>query len=157
MKFDKYIRQQPVVDFDPPHDRHRRWIFLAELPGHRKYFEDAFVHKVVLADYSADYPDQTDCGVLFLDTTRPIVVGTKGGRVPLVKPCGTPASTTAGWTEIYYLREMHGMRVILPIDPEMLERTKADEAVDLLDWYDHRDLGETDLPNPEAEHDCCCC
>jgi hypothetical protein len=145
MKFDRFIRREPVVQFDPPTHEHKRWIFLAELPGHRKYFEDAYVRKVALADYSGDYPDQTDCGVLYLDKTKPITIQSYAARVPLVKPDGERVCTTANWTEVYYLREMHGMQVILPIDPEMLEDTKAYEAVtNLCEWYNVRDLSEDD-------------
>lgn len=54
-----------------------RWQFLFSVTGCHKWFRDSN-GKIAVADYSGHYPNQTDDGVLYLDTEKRIVISRDG-------------------------------------------------------------------------------
>jgi hypothetical protein len=162
MKYSDLIRSKPVL---PLNGNSNEFQFLCEIPGHRKFFKHIPSGRITIADYSGDYPDQTDCGPLYINQLKPIfaVVFKTGGltlQVPIVNDEGESVWTSSTWTEAYYLREEHGMDLVMPLDPRLLKETLDVEAVDLTEWYDTRklsDAGELDFSEPDAQCQECGC
>lgn len=98
-----------------------RWQLALEVPGGHRYFRDMNAHgRVAVADNSGDYPHQTDDGVLWLDTTRPIIIGhgaTFSASIPLLRddvvgPCGMGTCWTGEDVDgAISVAEMFGLRL----------------------------------------------
>lgn len=62
------------------------WLLSLKVSRGHRYFTDAETKRVAVADDSGRTPDQTDDGVLWLDTSRPIKLGLEGADIPLLRP-----------------------------------------------------------------------
>lgn len=78
--------------------------------GH-KFFRDRATGRVAIADWSGDYPHQTDDGVLWLDLqSRPMTVdfAKNIAFIPLLDSKGQQTSTIAGLDEAAWVIETFG-------------------------------------------------
>lgn len=89
------------------------WITLRmprEDDGH-KYFRDRATGRVAIADWSGDYPQQTDDGVLWLDLqNRPVSLDVLNNTasIPLVDDNGRRSRTVADLHEAAWIIENFG-------------------------------------------------
>lgn len=95
------------------------WRLLKAIPGNHKWFLDENTGRLAVADYSGHLPDQTDDGVMWLDTERPIQLGqcptTRAINLatPVIceGPFGDRSHIGSGVAETMYLIQNHGMRL----------------------------------------------
>jgi hypothetical protein len=87
------------------------WTHQNPLPdGHVLFFTDSIDHPdlIAIADGSGDTPEQTDDGVLWLDFSRPLMLGRKPnsmdyGNIPLLTPDSEQTTTITDVATVFLL------------------------------------------------------
>jgi hypothetical protein len=106
------------------------------MQGH-KFFADP-TGRIALADWSGDTPDQTDDGVIWLDTKRPIRINLEDGRlhafIPLLDRHGEQTYTVSDIRTADFAQKMGKMTVKvsstdLLVLVNMVEDSRALEGV----------------------------
>lgn len=85
-----------------------------EMQGHK--FFAAPDGRIAIADWSGDYPHQTDDGVLWLDPSRPMTVRFKAGEsvlvfIPLIDANGEQTATLSDIRTAAFAKRVGKMRV----------------------------------------------
>jgi hypothetical protein len=89
-----------------------KWVKLVDLPRSHRYFLDALSERIAVADRSGTTPDRTDDGVLWLDTSRPIVLGKDWlATIPLLHLNGSQVATGDNIDNAMTVARKFGMRV----------------------------------------------
>jgi hypothetical protein len=97
-----------------------RFKFLFKVPGQHAYWQDTVAGMIAVSDESGTTPDTTDDGILWVDTTKPIIASGTGFYIPLLIPRTSRAykrnqqtisSTCCSPTEARYLVERLSMKV----------------------------------------------
>jgi hypothetical protein len=97
-----------------------RFKFLFKVPGQHAYWQDTVAGMIAVSDESGTTPDTTDDGILWVDTTKPIVASGTGFYIPLLIPRTSRAykrnqqtisATCCSPTEARYLVENLKMKV----------------------------------------------
>lgn len=90
-----------------------RWRLLRKCRKNHKWFEDLQSGRIACADYSGNYPDQCDDGVIWLNRELPIVIRECSlAYVPGIKAStDEPCSIGSGLSEVIYLIREQGMEV----------------------------------------------
>jgi hypothetical protein len=97
-----------------------RFKFLFKVPGQHAYWQDTKAGMVAISDESGTTPDTTDDGILWVDTTKPIIASGTGFYIPLLVPNSSRAykrnqqtfsSTCCSPQEARYLIEQLKMKV----------------------------------------------
>lgn len=76
-------------------DKQYSWELVYKCKGGHKFFKDLASGRIAICDESGPTPDKTDDGVLWIDLTRPIIIGARCS-IPLTDDKGGEYSTT-GW------------------------------------------------------------
>lgn len=91
-----------------------KWIQELDVPGGHRYFRDEATFAIAIADRSGRYPDQTDDGVLWLDTRKDIVIDKmRHIFIPLRTPNGSEVTTPASVLEALEVARHFGMNIVL--------------------------------------------
>lgn len=82
------------------------WRLVFTVPRCHKWFRDDRTGRIAVADYSGHYPDETDDGVLWLDTTRPVSIRPDGRDVRIWVQSYMGCSRVLGGTNAIEAREL---------------------------------------------------
>lgn len=87
-------------------DKVFEWRLIFKVRRCHKWFRDDRTGRIAAADYSGDYPDDTDDGVLWLDTSRPVSISPDGHNVRIWMQNHTGMYTLLGGTNAIEAREL---------------------------------------------------
>lgn len=96
-----------------------RWTFIKKLVGGHRLFKDAEKPgEVAIADQSGEYPDQTDDGILYLDTLRSIEHHEFDGResysLPIKDALGRRYGTPVSLAAAICISDAYGLGIDVP-------------------------------------------
>lgn len=109
------------------------WTQVLSILGGHRYFraENDPGRRIAMADKSGPNPELTDDGLLWLDRSKPVVIGFFGGRdsaIPLLDDSGKSFRTGESILGGHQVASAFGMR--LEIDPEAQDLVRVADLVD---------------------------
>lgn len=109
-----------IRDFNEDAFRTSEWRLVLKFADGHRYFRDAR-NRIAIADDSGATPDDTDDGVLYLDRSKPVVIG-NSCSIPLVGGLSTSATAT----EAIGVAAVFGMKIrageaTFTVDPNSIE------------------------------------
>jgi hypothetical protein len=105
-------------------EERERWHKVLDLPGSHRYFRDMTgMHRIAIADRSGRYPENTEDGILWLDTKSDIVIHSDtpilgSVSIPLFKDSnGERTWTGDNFANARRVAELFKMRIVrMPLD-----------------------------------------
>ena len=90
------------------------WTPLFATPNGHKFFTARFPQegRIAVADQSGLFPEHTDDGVLWVDTTKPLAASDEYFSIPLVDEDGNESRTFATATEALRLAVITGQSIL---------------------------------------------
>lgn len=89
-----------------------QWRLIHSFKGEHKLFaDDSQGGRIAVADRSGYFPDQTEDGILWLDTTRSVEIGLTRAEIPLIRRNGDKSWTIMTAPVGLKVAQMLGLRV----------------------------------------------